>query len=126
MKQRYVKRFGVKDKRFKGVQSKMYYIVDLKDYHKPKVIAKFFDTKKQAKFCIEKYFKADFKRYEVVKGKHLLEDPIKWASRYNPPDEKITKYDYPADCITPKQRHRWRVKRRVRLGLKKKTKKGKL
>ena len=119
MKQRYIKRYGVKDKRFKGVQKGKYYIVDLKNYNKPKVIAKFFDTKGQAKFCIEKYFKANFKRYEIVKGKHLIEDPIKWARGYNNSETRITKYDYPPDCTTPQQRHKWRVRRRIKLGLKK-------
>ena len=119
MKQRYIKRYGVKDKRFKGVQSKKYYIVDLKDYNKPKVISKFFDTRKQAKFCITTYFKENFKRFEVVRGKELLEDPIQWAKRYNDGEQRITKYDYPPDVTTPEQRHKWRVRRRIKLGLKK-------
>lgn len=119
MKQRYIQRYGVKDKRFKGIQVGKFYIVDLKDYNKPKVIAKFFDTKDQARFCITKYFKGNFKRYEVTKGEDLLEDPIAWAKRYNEEDTKITKYDYPPDCNTVEERHSWRVRRRIELGLKK-------
>ena len=119
MKQRYVKRYGVKDKRFKGVQPKKYYIVDLKNHNKPKVISKYFDTKKQARYCITTYFKENFKRYIIIKWEELIEDPIQWATNYNPEGGRITKYDYPPECITPAERHKWRVRRRIKLGLKK-------
>lgn len=127
MHQVWVRKYGILIKRYKGVQTKKFYIVDMRDIHDPRVLAKHFDSVKQARRCIEKHLDDNHKRFEVVIGNELLDNPIKWIKRgLNKNKSHITKYEYPPERTTWEERHYYRVmegkKRKKKLLTKKKKK----
>ena len=110
MNQVWVRQYGALIKRYKGVQANKYYIVDMRDIHDPRVLAKHFDSVKQGRRCIEKHLNDDHKRFDVVQGSELLENPIKWVKRgLNKNKSHITKWEYPPERTTPEERHYYRV-----------------
>ncbi len=110
MKQKKVWSYGIKINKYKDIMPKKYYIINMEDPMKPKVIAKFFDHKNQAKFCIGKFLKADFKKFDIVNGQDIIDDPIDWHTDIILGDsDRISKYDYPSEIITIQEKKTWRT-----------------
>lgn len=110
MKQKKVNSYGAKINKYREIQPKKYYIVDLDDPYKPRLIAKYFDSKSQARFCIGKFLKADFRRFDIVTGQEIIDDPIDWfTSTLVGNGERIAKYDYPPELISQQEKKTWRT-----------------
>jgi hypothetical protein len=91
-----------------------WYIVDLRNWHKPVIVRKHLDSKKQA----EKYKKDYFDRhYETVRGKEALEmnlkDWINYKKKHHHSQVFKSKWgEYPEHIKTQVQRKTWRGNRR--------------
>lgn len=86
-----------------SIKSLKWYVVDLTDWHNPKVLRKHFDDKKQAKEFINRNLKGD---WQPVYGKEALKMDL---THYKNRIVRKPKYDYPKDCKTQKQRHLFRI-----------------
>lgn len=83
-----------------------WYLVDLRDYHKPVLVRKHLDSKAQAIWFRDKYYD---KNYDVIYWKKAegydLRDYINKHRRHG---HHTAKYDYPPDCKTQHQRQVFR------------------
>lgn len=96
-----------------------WYLVDLRDWYKPIVVKKHFNSKKQAKSFKKNYLGRHF---EPVSGKEVKTYGVfKWTKprKTSNPLTNKPKYDYPEDCLTEHQRKLFRnsMRRRMRTKL---------
>jgi hypothetical protein len=110
MKPKKVNIYGSPVNKYKVITPSNYYIVDMEDMIRPKLVAKYFNKKDQAIFCINKYFGGNFRRYDIVIGQDLLDDPIEWYTGLILGDyDRLNKYDYPEEKITQQEKKTWRT-----------------
>lgn len=86
-----------------------WYIVDLRDWHKPILVRKHLDNHKQARRFREVYFD---KNYTVISGRKAIELNVKDYNSHrfrHPQILKASKYEYPSHIKTAYQRKVYRT-----------------
>jgi len=85
-----------------------WYLVDVRDYHKPVIVRKHLDSKEQAKKFKERHYDNDF---EIILGKEALRYGLKDFINYKPGNRhksNTTKYNYPDHVVTDKEKEIYR------------------
>jgi len=91
--------------RFK-IQKFKWYLVDLRDYHKPVLVRKHLDSKIQAIQFRDKYYD---KSYDIIYCKRAQEFGLRdYINKHRRHGHHTAKYDYPSDCKTQLQRQVFR------------------
>lgn len=107
-----ISRWGTKIKRFKPIRRDAFYIIDIKRIERPLYIPKRFRTMTDAKQAIDFTLKGNHKRFHVITGRELIEDPMARVKKhevdYNPQD--VSKWNYPPELTTRRERKNFREK----------------
>lgn len=92
-----------------------YYIVNMVNFMRPEVFPVYFLNKRAAQRALKKTSKyGELQKYEILKGKKIASLKLKYLLLLgNMP--KHTKYEYPKDCITERQKRSFRKNMQRRL-----------
>jgi len=95
-----------------------WYLVDLRDVHKPVIVRKHLDNREQAVRYRDKYYDDNF---TIIYYKDALRYGIRDYPTRSTKHHKwnTAKYDYPKDCVTQYQRQLFRNNQRNRMRVKK-------
>lgn len=92
-----------------------WYVVDLRNWHKPWLVRKHLDNKKQALQFRDKYFD---KHFQIISGHKAislgLKDKINLRKKNRHSQEKHSKYIFPPHVITPMQKISYRSSQRAK------------
>lgn len=98
--------------RFK-IQKFKWYLVDVRDYHKPVLVRKHLDSKEQAEIFRDRYYD---KNYIIIYWKEARDYDLRdFVNKHRTHGHHTAKYVYPDDCVTQHARQLFRNNERKKM-----------
>lgn len=98
-----------------------WYIVDMRDWHKPTLMRKHFDNREQVNRFKDKYCSKD---YKIIKGDEAyelgLKDKLNLKKKHRDSQVSMSKYEMPDWANTPRRKIQFRVRERLKMKAKQK------
>lgn len=93
------------------VQWWRWYLVDVRDWHKPRIVRKHFENKKQAIKFSRDWLGSEFEPLKGYKAMELnLKDGLNKKPKHRHPTLRANKYDYPPHLKTQKEKQIFRLR----------------